>query len=183
MSDNAKKISAVGIKKLWYFDVDKINDDLTGEVLAKLLEEAKEIVNIHQDTWNIEETEASQDTYRNQLTGMVYRTGTKTMGDISFAWTIGQYDYFTKAEFLGGTATETSWKRARGVVQISKALVALTEDGQYCVLTNANVTANESNADKAVGLAVKGTAMEHSNPAISSEYWFDSSEVSKGTAA
>lgn len=153
--------------------------DLTGALLAALLKDdaTKEVKNVHQDTWTIDESESSQDSYRNQLTGSVYRMGTKQMGDVTFNWTIGQYDYATKADFLGGTATSTSWKRARGVVEVRKCLIALTEDDQYCVLPYANVNAHEANTDSAVGIAVVGTAMEPTNEAVSSEYWFDKSEV------
>lgn len=153
--------------------------DLTGALLAALLKDAatKEVKNIHQDTWTIEESESSQDGYRNQLTGSIYRMGTKTMGDVTFNWTIGQYDYATKAEFLGGVATAKSWKRPRGIVEIHKTLIALTEDNQYCVLPYANVAGREANTDGAVGIGIVGTAMEPENDAVSSEYWFDSSEV------
>lgn len=156
--------------------------DLTGPLLYALLKDTatKEVKNVHQDTWTIDEGEASQDSYRNQLTGKIYRFGTKTMGDVTFNWTIGQYDYPTKAEFLGGTATATSWKRPRAIVEIHKTLIALTEDNQYCVLTYANVAARESNTDGAVGLGIVGTAMEPTDENISSEYWFDSSEVVEG---
>lgn len=172
---------AVGIKRLFYADPTKITGDLTGALLATLLKDAdtKEVKNIHQDTWTIEESESSQDSYKNQLTGSVYRMGTKTVGEVTFNWTIGQYDYKTKAEFLGGTATDTSWKRARGIVEIKKALIALTEDGQYCVLTHANINAHEANTDGATGIAVVGTAMEPENEEVSPEYWFDASEVAE----
>lgn len=164
---------------MYYADPSKITADLTGALLYTLLKDAntKEVKNIHQDTWTIEESESSQDSYRNQLTGSIYRMGSKTMGEVTFNWTIGQYDYKTKAEFLGGTATEKTWKRPRGIIEIHKALIALTEDNQYCVLPYANVAARESNTDNAVGIGVVGTAMEPVNTEISSEYWFDSSEV------
>lgn len=132
---------------------------------------------MHQDTWTLEESEPQQDGYRNQLTGSIYRMGTKTMGEVTVNWTIGKYDYFTKAEFLGGEATATSWKRPRGIVEIHKALIALTEDNQYVVLPYADVSSREANTDGAIGLAVKGTMMEPDNEAIMPEYWFDSSEV------
>lgn len=99
------------------------------------------------------------------------------MGEVSFNWTIGKYDYFTKAEFLGGTATATSWKRPRGIVEIQKTLIALTEDNQYVVLPYANVRSREANTDGAIGLAVVGTMMEPDNEAVMPEYWFDMSEV------
>lgn len=134
---------------------------------------------MHQDTWTLEETEASQDGYRNQLTGSTYRMGTKTMGDVTFNWTIGKYDYFTKAEFLGGVATGTSWKRPRGIVEIQKTLIALTEDNQYVVLPVANIKAREANTDGAVGIGIIGTMIEPDNEDISPEYWFDKSEVTE----
>lgn len=173
------KISAVDIKRLWYGDVTLITEDLTGAKLAQLIADGSlvEILNIHQDTWNIEETESSQDSYKNQLSGSTYRMSGKTMGDVTFNWTIGQYDYATKAAFLGGEATETSWKRKRGIVDLKKMLVALTEDDQYCVLPEASIKAREAQTDGAVGVAVTGTMLEPANDKVSPEYWFDSSEV------
>lgn len=178
MAEN-KQVSAVDIKRLWYADVSEITTDLTGSSLATLLaaETTKEIKNVHQDTWSIEETDPSQDSYRNQLTGSVYRMGTKTMGEVTFNFTLGRYDYPTKAAFMGGDGTATSWKRARGITEIKKCLIALTEDDQYCVLPNANINGREANTDGAIGIAIVGTMMEPENEAIAPEYWFDSSEV------
>ena len=172
-----KEVSAIDIKGLWYFDTSEIAQDLTGAALKTLLEKATKITNVHGDTWQIEETEASQDAYKNQLTGATYRMGAKTMGDVTFNFTIGRYDYTTKKELMGGEATDTSWKRARGIVDIKKGMIALTEDDQYCVLPYANVSAREANTDGAVGLAVVATMLEPENVAVSPEYWFDSSEV------
>lgn len=170
-------VSAVDIQRLWHTDPSVITEDLTGTMLKTILESAKEVTNIHQDTWTIEESEPSQDSYKNQLTGATYRMGAKTMGDVTFNWTIGQYDYETKAEFMGGTATDTTWKRQRGAVTIHKTLIALTLDGQYCVLPKANIMTREAQTDGAIGLAVVGTMMEPDNTAVSAEYWFDKSEV------
>lgn len=172
-------ISAVDIKRLWYVDTDKFTEDLTGAGLAAILESATEVTNVHQDTWTIEEAEATQDSYKNQLTGNTYRMGSKTMGDVTYNWTIGQYDYQTKADLLGGTATETSWKRERGAVTKYKGIIALTEDDQYAVLPKANISARQAQTDGAVGLAVVATALEPDNTDISSEYWFDASVVNK----
>lgn len=179
MAKTAVKISAVGIKRLWYGETSAITADLTGALVSALIKSnaTKEVFNIHQDTWTLEESEASQDFYKNQLTQNVYRSGTKQMGEVTANWTIGQYDYATKAEFLGGTATETSWKRARGIVEIQKFLVIQTMDDQYCVLPKANIVGYEGNTDGAIGIAIKGTAMEPDNELIAPEYWFDSSEV------
>lgn len=183
------QLSAVDIKRLWYADVDAITEDLTGTLLYTLLngeDTVTEIENVHQDTWSIDEAEPTQDSYKNQLTGATYRMGAKTMGDLTFNWTIGRYDYATKAALMGGStikgttpnqASDMGWKRARGVVEVKKCLIALTEDDQYCVLPYANVTAREANTDGAIGIAVTGTMLEPLNKAISPEYWFDASEV------
>lgn len=173
------QISAIDIKKLWYAETSAVTADLTGTLLKTILESAKEITNVHQDTWTIDEGEPTQDSYRNQLTGNIYRFGSKQMGDVTFNFTIGHYDYVTKKDLLGGDIinVDKGWKRARGAVDIKKCLIALTEDDQYCVLPYANVVAREASTDGAVGLAVVGTAMEPETETIMPEYWFDASEV------
>lgn len=171
------KVSAIGIKKLYHLDPAEVKADITESVLKGLLEKATEIENVHQDTWNIDESEPSQEFYKNQLTGMNYREGTKTMGDVAFNFTIGQYDYQTKAELMGGTATATTWKRARGIVNIKKCMIALTEDDVYVVLPYANISSREASTDNAIGLATTATALEPTDTAIASEYWLDKSAV------
>ena len=112
----AKKVTAANIKKLWYGETSEITADLTGQALYTLLqgETLKEIKNIHQDTWTIEEAEASRTNYKNQLTGQVYRSD-KEMGDVTVNFTIGEYDYVTKKDLMGGDIinTDKGWKRAR----------------------------------------------------------------------
>lgn len=173
------QISAIDIKKLWYTETSAVTADLTGTLLKTILGSAKEITNVHQDTWTIDESEPTQDSYRNQLTGNIYRFGAKQMGEVTFNFTIGRYDYVTKKDLLGGDVinVDKGWKRARGAVEIKKCLIALTEDDQYCVLPYANVVAREASTDGAVGLAVIGTAMEPETETIMPEYWFDASEV------
>lgn len=176
------KISAVDIKRLWYDNETAVAADLTGTALHAMVKEggtATEILNVHQDTWSIEEAEPSQDSYKNQLTGSTYRMGAKTMGDVTFNFTIGRYDYATKKELMGGDVinTDKGWKRKRGIVDVKKCMIALTEDDQYCVLPYANITAREANTDGAIGIAVVATMLEPNNEEISPEYWFDSSEV------
>lgn len=181
MADNIQ-ISAVDIKRLWYADEDAVSTDLTGAALYALVKDAgaaTEIKNVHQDTWTVEEAESTQDSFKNQLTGSTYRMGAKSMGDVTFNFTIGRYDYATKKELMGGEVINTSkgWKRARGVVEVKKCMIALTQDEQYCVLPYANIVAREANTDGAVGIAVIATMLEPLNEAVMPEYWFDASEV------
>lgn len=177
------KFSAVDIKKLWYGDctsAELITANLTGSALYTLLHGGSlaELQNIHQNTWSIEESEPSQDSYKNQLTGATYRMGAKEMGEVTFNFTIGQYDYETKAKFMGyQTYTSGHWARKRGVVEKRMVLVALTEDDQYCVLPYANISAREADADGATGIGVVGTMLEPPTEAVMPEYWFDAAEV------
>lgn len=172
-----KLISAIDIKKLWYCDPAEVSGAVTSESLAALLKKATPVTNIHQDTWQIEEAEPSQDSYRNQLTGSIYRQGRKTMGDITVNFTIGQYDYSLKASLMGGTATENGWERARGAVYIRKAIIALTTDDVYIVYPYCNVSVREANTDGALGLSVTATVMEPQDEAVSTEYWLDATTV------
>lgn len=168
MAENKKQISAIDIKKLWYCD-PLTSAPTDGD---SLLSGATEIKNVHQDTWQIEESESSQDGYKNQLTGATYRMGAKTMGDVTFNFTIGRYDFDLKAALMGGKATANGWSRARGIVEVKKCLIALTEDDVYCILPYANVNTREANTDGAIGLAVVGTMLEPENEEIMPEYWF-----------
>lgn len=176
----AKQLSAIDIKQLWYGDTGSVTTEITGSVLKTLIAACTEIKNVHQDTWTFEEAEPSQESYKNQLTGSVYRMGSKDMGEVTVNFTIGRYDYATKAALLGGTSTDTSWSRARGIVDIKKCIIALTEDDQYVVLPYCNISAREASTDGAIGLAVTGTMLEPEDENIMPEYWFDSSEVTKG---
>lgn len=161
------QFSAIDIKQLWYIPAASVTVEPVDNAKIQALiaqEGCVEVKNIHQDTWAIEEAESSQDSYKNQLSGSVYRMGKKVMGDVTFAFTIGQYDFKTKADLLGGTATDHSWKRQRGIPNnIYMCMIALTTDDIYCVLPKANVNVREANTDGAIGLAVVATALEPSN--------------------
>lgn len=178
-------ISAVGIKRLLYAATSVVTADLTGTSLEKIIAAATEINNVHGETWQVEETEASRTPYTNQLTGKTYREDLK-MGEVKINFTIGAYDYKTKADLMGGLVIETGsdgnkkttgWKRADGKVNIHKCLIAQTEDNVWLVFPKASISARQANTDKAIGLAVSATQLEPGITGVSSEYWFDDSEV------
>lgn len=191
------EISAIDIKKLWYGDTNLT--DITAAKLKGLLNgstesgssyaAAKEIKNVHQDTWQLEESEPSQDGYRNQLTGKIYRMGRITEGELVINFTIGKYDFALKSELMGGTviessSTEVGWKRSTDSPEnMYKSIIALTVDDVYVVLPKAAITTREANTDKAIGLAVKATMMEPDGTGVSSEYWYTKSAVDDATAA
>lgn len=166
----ANKKSAVRVKQLWYGDV--LSTVPTQSTIETVVAALTEIENVHQDTWSVEEDAPSINSYRNELNGQVYRQD-KTMGDVKINFTIGQYDFTTKAALLGGTGAADSWARSREITDIKKCVVGLTYDNLYVVFPNASVAANESNTDNATGISVVATAMLPTDKMIASEYWFD----------
>lgn len=150
---------------------------------------AKEVENIHQDTWQIEEGEASQDSYRNQLNGHVYRLGRRQMGDLTINFTVGQYDYKTKMDLMGGDMLDASgavtttaaeavgWARDNEAVEMYKTIIALTVDNVFVVLSRASLGAREASTDGAIGLGMSGTMTDPRFNGVSSEYWYDYNAV------
>ena len=190
----SKKICAVDIKKLWCGDIlSGIDTYTSGTLAAKIkswMANATEIKNIHQETWSLEEDEPSQDSFKNQLTGRVYRKGRKESGDVKINFTIGQYDYLLKQEFLGGEVITDSAKNAIGwhrpveSVEISKGFLALTIDDQYCFFPCASVIGSEKDADKAIGIGVVATAIEHpDNSELPLQCWYDKEAIDSVAAA
>ena len=175
-------ISAIGIQKLYYGAVITEATNLTKSGIETLKGSMTEITNVHQDTWSLEEGEPSQDSYKNQLTKAVYRMGTKQMGDITIKFSVGQYDFATKAALLGGSVTEetsggttvtTGWRRAKGVTDVKKSFLAITEDNVAIVFPKCNVLASEANTDGAISVNMSATVLEPEQEGVYSEYWFD----------
>lgn len=185
------QISAVGIKRILYADTSVVTKDITADVAKTLIKAAitakAEVMNVHGETWNIEESEASVSGHKNQLNGQTYRYDT-TPGEVTPAFSIGQYDYATKAALMGGEAIKkggsgadkdniVGWKRSTEKVVINKALFCLTEDDVWFIYPNCQIVARESNTDKAIAIAVKGLVQTPKVAGVSSEYNFDEAEV------
>lgn len=164
-----RRISAIKIKKLRYGDV--LTAKPTEATLAASFKAASEIDNSHQGTFTYEEAESTINSYKNELNGQIYRSDVEP-GDVSINFTIGAYDFATKAALQGGTATEKSWERGDGTEQRYKAFYAITEDNVCIVFPKANIIGRGSSTDNAVGLAVSAIPQEASAN-IKSEYWFD----------
>lgn len=185
------QISAVGVKRILYADTSVVTKDITADVAKTLIKAAitakAEVMNVHGETWNIEESEASVNGHKNQLNGQTYRYDT-TPGEVTPAFSIGQYDYTTKAALMGGEAIKkggsgadkdniVGWKRSTEKVVINKALFCLTEDDVWFIYPNCQIVARESNTDKAIAIAVKGLVQTPKVAGVSSEYNFDEAEV------
>jgi len=173
----------VSIKELYYADpIKTIASEaagLTGAEVKAILGNAttKQIINVHDTTFVYEEAEASITDYVNQLNGLIYYRDS-TPGAVQMSFSIGQYDYQTKADLQGGTATATSWQRPSSQGLIYKSLIALTKDDTYIVFPNASINARGGMVeDKLLGLLLGGVAMETGVKGLTSEAWFDASEV------
>lgn len=201
------KICTAGIKRLFWHDksilshllgADKkvdykkvlsaLNGLEVGESGSKQTVKFNQIENLHQDSWTLEESEPSVDFYRNQLTGLVYRAGKKTPGELTVNFTIGQYEFKTKQALLGGnliyekktvegkevddTEKIIGWERSAYNAPDYFVLVIETEDGLYGFFPNIAVSAYQANTDGALGIGVKGTVLESDVTGIPTENWF-----------
>ncbi len=179
-------ITAVEIDELYYAEpittvADKTKG-LTGAEVAAILknDSTSKVPNVHGDTFQYEEAEANVSRYRNALTGEYYRE-TAEPGEVKINFTIGEYDYKTKADLQGGKSTDKSWERGKYKF-IHKCVIGKTKDGVYVVFPKASINARGANTDKAIGLAVAATPLSTGVEGLASEKWFDESELVVPTA-
>lgn len=167
-----RQISAIKIKKLRYADVLTAAPTKAGLVAA--FNAATNIQNSHQGTFQYEEAEPTVNQYKNDLTGQVYRSDMEP-GDVAIRFTIGQYDFKTKADMQGGEGTDDNWVRGKAS-QRYKCFYALTEDDVMIVFPKANIIGTGSSTDNAVGIAMQAIPQEIDDT-IGSEYWFDAQDL------
>lgn len=168
----------VDIKQIFYADA-MTSGPLNGTAVKAVINAAttKEIKNVHATTWTYEEAEPSNTDYINQLNGNTYYIDSQP-GSTSISFSVGQYDYETKADLQGGTATATSWLRPKNQGLIYKTLIAVTKDDTYIVVPKAQITARGGMVeDKLIGLLLTATPVETGIDNLEPEGWFDASEV------
>lgn len=175
----------IGIKQLWYGDV--IAAAVTASTLKKWFETAKEVKNSHQDTFQYTQDDPSVTDYINELTGKPYYRDMTSEGNKTIAFTIGEYDFATKAELQGGTvikegAEEVGWSSPETPALVYKAVVGKTKTGNYVVFTNAGIVGKTNMAEKNMGLGVSAVAMDNPNEGVADEYWFDGAKVDAPSA-
>lgn len=174
-------ITAVEIDELYYAEpiqtVTAVATGLTGAEVAAILKDAKtkKVTNVHGETFKYEESEANVTRYKNALTGEYYRE-TAEPGEVKLNFTIGEYDYATKADLQGGKATEKNWERGK-YKPIHKCIIGKTKDGVYVVFPKAAINGRGADTDKAIGLAVSASPLTTGVDGLASEKWFDESEV------
>ena len=190
---------AVKIQTIILADLSLITADITTAAGAKTVIDAAKaaaaatpatamsIENVHQDTWQINETEASMTAYRNELNGDIYRRDIDP-GDLSLQFTMGKYSETIKAALHGGEVitkggtdadkdTVIGYKGDSASTSIKKAAFCLTQDGYWFIYPELQIVANTNTTDKAAGLAVKGYPVKPSTTGVHTEYNINSTLI------
>lgn len=195
----------IGIKRLWYRDpiTEDIHANKAGAIIKALIEgsgetgidgynngtpiaPAKEVLNIHQDTWNYNQDDPSVTDYINELTGKPYFRDKQNEGNKTISFTMGQFEYQTKADLQGGTvitkgdgasAKAIGWKAPEVMSIIEKCIIALTKSGNYIIFSNASIIGKSDQQQKAIGLGVTAVAQDTLGDGVADEYLFNGDEV------
>lgn len=173
----------IGIKQIWYGET--ITAAVTASSLKTWFATATEIKNSHQDTFQYTQDDPNVTDYINELTGKPYYRDMTNEGNKTIAFTIGEYDFATKAELQGGTvikesSTEVGWAAPETPGLVYKSIVGKTKTGNYVVFTNAGIVGKTNMAEKNMGLGVSAVAMDNPNEGVADEYWFDGEKVDAG---
>ena len=171
----------IGLSKLWYHDPLTTAISSAADVTA-LIQGGTEVKNVHEGTWGYSQDDPTITDYINELTGRPYFRDPETDGTKVINFSIGSYDYATKAALAGGTTitsgtgsstTTIGWKPATEPAIIEKAIIALTKTGQYIIFSNASIVAKVDPQQKNLTLGVTATAQESTHDDVLPEYWID----------
>lgn len=167
----------IGIKQLFYGDV--MTSAVTPATLKTWLSSATEVKNAHDGTWSYTQDDPETTDYINELSGKPYYRDKTSNGTKTIAFTIGAYDYATKAALQGGEvimddeSNPIGWKSPSTISLVEKAIVGLTKNGVYVIFTNASIVAKVDTQEKNLGLGLTAVAMDNQNEGVSDEYWID----------
>lgn len=173
----------IGIKKLWYTNpissIASATDGLTAAEVVALLGTAKEIKNIHQDTWGYEESDPTITEYINQLTGAPYYRDPEQQGTPTVSFTLGMYSFEDKAALQGGKAIKvgteaeaSSWERPSAIELIEKCIIVQTKTGNLIVFPKASIIGKGNFVEKNIGLGVTAVPVETGVAGLAAEKWF-----------
>ena len=191
-------MNAIKIKRIILADMSLVTADITTAAQAKALIDsviaaavatpatAIEVTNVHQDTWQITESEATVDSFRNDLDGSIYRRDA-TPGELGIQFTMGEYSEQIKVGVRGGSTitkggtdtdkdTVIGYKGDAASTTIEKAAFCLTQDGYWFIYPKTKIVANTAETDKAAALAVKGYPSKPAN-GLHTEYNINSALI------
>jgi hypothetical protein len=178
--------SFIGIKRIWYGTpitaIADADDGLTSaEVLAKIAEvTTKEVKNVHQDTWGYEEADPTILELKNMLSRGPYYRDAEEMGVPTISFTLGEYEYETKAAFQGGKFTADTWERPFIPDLVEMCIIAMARTGELIVYPRASVIGKGNYVDTNIGVGVTAVPLETGVEGLSSEKWFRGVVVPQG---
>ena len=133
-----------------------------------------EILNVHEGTWGYSHDDPSVTEYINELTGQPYYRDKTTLGARTINFTLGVYDFATKAALQGGsTIGEVGWKSSGALENVNKCIIAKTKTGNWIVFSNASIVAKGDQQEKNIGLGITAVCMENETSGVEAEYMFE----------
>lgn len=162
-------------------DIETLED---AKALIKAMEDAltagtaESVTNVHETTWEIQESDASVNSYHNELDSSVYHRDL-TPGELSIAFTMGEYSEKLKAALKGGKVitkggTDANkddvigYKGDAQATEIRKTMFCLSRDGYWFIYPKALIAASTKTTDNIAALAVTG--YPEKNGAFFTEY-------------
>lgn len=176
----------IAIEDLWYADpiqaVTETKNGLTGAEIKAILANAqtKKLSCMADGTWEYTEDDGDSTDYRCHTKKIYHRS--YTPGDKQINFSIATYDFQTKADLQGGTATTDSWTAPERADLVYKCIIAKTKgdanSSAYIVFPYASISANTSMVeDEIIGIAVSAVPMETGVEGLPSEKWFKASQI------
>jgi hypothetical protein len=170
--------SFIGIRRLFYAPVIESiadpGDGLTADEVETILGTGttKQVTNVHQDTWGYEESDPTIAEYLNELSGRPYYRDAETQSIPTISFTIGEYEYATKAAFQGGVATTNTWERPDRPGLIELCIIAQAKTGEVIVYPRASIVGKGNYVDKNIGVGVTAVPIETGVEGLAPEKWF-----------
>ena len=161
----------IGIARLFYGDVLSTAPEASS--METLVASLTEIKNVHDGTWGYSHDDPSVTDYINELTGQPYYRDKTSLGNRTINFTIGVYDFTTKAALQGGDAITSGWKSSGALKNVNKCIVAQTKTGNWIVFTNASIVAKGDQQEKNIGLGITAVCMESEEDGVEAEYMFE----------
>lgn len=162
----------IGLKRLWYGDV--FTSEATVATVKTWLQTAKEVKNVHQNTWGYSQDEPNVTDYINELTGKPYARDAVDAGKKTITFTLGEYSLDDRVALQGGSVKSGIWQAPKTPELIYKGILAQTKTGNYILFPYASITVKADTQEKNIGLGVQAVAMDNTEvPALAEEYWID----------
>lgn len=149
----------IGLKRLWYGDV--ISTAVSKTSFEAWLKTAKEIKNVHEETWKYSQEDSTEEEYINELDGEAYYVDETKKGKKTIEFTIGEWEVDDRVALAGGTKDELGWVPPKETQNINKAFCGMTRNGNFILITKGKVVAKDNTQKKNIGLGIKVTALSN----------------------